>query len=77
MIKGVGSVRRFERKLVGSVLVSLITLCCISFSLPGEAITDFSLIDHEGRFFQLSRHADQNAVVLVTLSENKRDLSRF
>jgi peroxiredoxin len=77
MIKDSAKARRNVKKLVCAVLVSLFTTYCINVSVAGEAITDFSLIDHEGRFFQLSRHADQNAVVLVTLSENKRDLSRF
>jgi|SRR5690554_1115900 len=31
-----------------------------------EAVPDFALIDHQGRFHQLSRHIDQQAVVLVT-----------
>ena len=66
-----------RKQLVCSALAALLTVCCLSSTVAGEAITDFSLIDHQGRFFQLSRHSDQNAVVIVTLSENKRDLSRF
>ena len=68
---------RTQKKLVCMVLSSLIAACCLNLSVAGEAITDFSLIDHEGRFFQLSRKANQNAIVIVTLSENKRDLSRL
>ena len=66
-----------RKQLVCSALAALLTICCLSSTVAGEAITDFSLIDHQGRFFQLSRHSDQNAVVIATLSENKRDLSRF
>ena len=37
----------------------------------GERVSDFSLVDAEGRFFQLSRHANQDAVVLFTQDESR------
>ena len=42
----------------------------VFFGLPvnaAERISDFSLIDSEGRFFQLSRQLDKQAVVLLSL----------
>lgn len=41
-----------------------------------ERISDFSLVDHEGRFFQLSRFLDQKAIVLVAYDDASRDARR-
>lgn len=50
-------------------------------SLPAMAVSDFSLIDHEGRFHQLSRYADHEAVVIYLHSGGCRtsaaELSRL
>lgn len=41
-----------------------------------DRISDFSLIDHEGRFFQLSRHSNQDAIVLFVYDPSSRDARR-
>jgi peroxiredoxin/mono/diheme cytochrome c family protein len=41
-----------------------------------ERISDFSLIDSEGRFFQLSRQLDKQAVVLFAYDKSSRDARR-
>ena len=41
-----------------------------------DRISDFSLVDHEGRFFQLSRHSNQDAIVLLSYNEESRDARR-
>lgn len=38
-----------------------------------DRISDFSLVDHEGRFFQLSRNLDQQAIVLVAYDDASKD----
>ncbi|MDA0689736.1 MAG: redoxin domain-containing protein [Proteobacteria bacterium] len=40
-----------------------------------ERISDFSLIDHNGKFFQLSRAADNEAIVILS-HEDSRDVRR-
>lgn len=41
-----------------------------------DRISDFSLVDHEGRFFQLSRHSNQDAIVLFSYDPASRDAQR-
>jgi len=41
-----------------------------------DRISDFSLVDHEGRFFQLSRNSDQQAIVLLAFDDASRDARR-
>lgn len=41
-----------------------------------DRISDFSLTDHEGRFFQLSRHSNEDAIVLFAYDESSRDARR-
>ncbi len=43
----------------------------VGLANAGERVSDFSLVDAEGRFFQLSRHANQDAVVLFTQDESR------
>ena len=38
-----------------------------------DRISDFSLVDADGRFFQLSRQADQEAIVLLSYDKDSRD----
>lgn len=38
-----------------------------------DRVSDFSLVDHEGRFFQLSRNLDQQAIVLVAYDDASKD----
>ena len=40
-----------------------------------DRISDFSLIDHNGKFFQLSRAADNDAIVLLA-HEDSREVRR-
>lgn len=40
-----------------------------------ERISDFSLVDHNGKFFQLSRAADNEAIVILS-HEDSRDVRR-
>ena len=41
-----------------------------------DRISDFSLTDSEGRFFQLSRHGDEQAIVLFSYDPQSRDARR-
>ncbi|PCJ27082.1 MAG: hypothetical protein COA96_03985 [SAR86 cluster bacterium] len=56
--------------------ISLATACIGMSVNAAERISDFSLVDHEGRFFQLSRHANEDAIVLFTYDESNRDSRR-
>jgi len=47
-----------------------------SMTMAAERIGDFSLVDADGRFFQLSRHANQDAIVLLSYSHESRDARR-
>jgi len=53
-------------------------LCAIAgaSAYAAERISDFSLVDADGRFFQLSRHSNQDAVVLLAYDANSRDARR-
>ncbi|GAB5500610.1 MAG: redoxin domain-containing protein [Pseudohongiellaceae bacterium] len=58
--------------------ISLTALTAL-FSLPASAaerVSDFSLVDADGRFFQLSRHANMDAVVLLSYNKDSRDARR-
>jgi len=57
----------FARVLTAMVLTASVALS----AQAADRITDFSLIDHNGKFFQLSRHADMDAVVLLTLDDSR------
>ncbi|MDF1766600.1 MAG: redoxin domain-containing protein [Gammaproteobacteria bacterium] len=48
---------------------------CVSLANAGERVSDFSLVDAKGRFFQLSRHADHDAVVLFA-QDDSRDVRK-
>ena len=53
-------------------------LCAIAgaSAYAAERISDFSLVDADGRFFQLSRHSNQDAVVLLAYDADSRDARR-
>jgi peroxiredoxin len=55
------------RILATTVLFSAVALPATA----ADRISDFSLIDHNGKFFQLSRHADQDAVVLFVHDDTR------
>lgn len=48
---------------------------CVSLANAGERVSDFSLVDADGRFFQLSRHANKDAVVLLS-QDDSRDVRK-
>ena len=56
----------------------LLLLSSVVLSSPSPVIKDFALIDHLGKFHQLSYYGDQKAVVLYShslkFSESKRDI---
>lgn len=54
-------------KLGAATLLS----AAVGIANAGERVSDFSLVDAEGRFFQLSRHANQDAVVLFAQDESR------
>lgn len=60
-------------KFVGATALSVLV------SMPAtaaERISDFSLVDADGRFFQLSRHTNMEAVVLLSYNKDSRDAQR-
>lgn len=57
------------------VATGLITGFIALSAQAADRITDFSLIDHNGKFFQLSRHADKDALVLFA-HDDTRDVRR-
>lgn len=54
-------------KLGAATLLS----AAVGLANAGERVSDFSLVDADGRFFQLSRHANQDAVVLFAQDESR------
>lgn len=56
-------------------LTALAALFSLSAS-AAERVSDFSLVDADGRFFQLSRHANMDAVVLLSYNKDSRDARR-
>ncbi len=66
-----------------SRFLSLLGFCLAAAVLPASAsaVSDFALLDHQGRFHQLSRYADRDAVVIYMHSErcpvSKATLPRF
>ena len=60
--------------------VSAITLLVGMTANAADRISDFSLIDHNGRFHQLSRYADHDALVLIAHEDSRtvrRAVSNF
>jgi len=67
----------FKPSIIFRVLSAVVVTGSVAFSAQAaDRISDFSLIDHNGKFFQLSRHADKNAVVLFALDDS-RDARRI
>lgn len=63
--------------IIAKVLVTTaVTSVAVLPVNAAERISDFSLIDHNGKFFQLSRHADMDAVVLFA-HDDTRDARRI
>ncbi|MFB0988788.1 MAG: redoxin domain-containing protein, partial [Gammaproteobacteria bacterium] len=55
---------------------SLMTVFVGMSANAADRISDFSLTDSEGRFFQLSRHGDEQAIVLFSYDPQSRDARR-
>jgi peroxiredoxin len=55
---------------------SMLALWLSFTASAAEPISDFSLIDADGRFFQLSRHSNRDAIVLFSYDQNSRDAQR-
>ena len=59
------------------IMVGFLMTAFIGMSAnAADRISDFSLIDHQGRFFQLSRSADQDAIVLFAYDKDSKDARR-
>lgn len=56
--------------------VSLMTVFAGMSANAADRISDFSLTDSNGRFFQLSRHSDEQAIVLFAFDPASRDAKR-
>ena len=55
---------------------SLMTVFVGMSANAADRISDFSLVDADGRFFQLSRHGDEQAIVLFSYDPANRDARR-
>ena len=64
------------RKLRGLAALGAAVMLAAGAGQAAERVSDFSLIDHEGRFHQLSRYADHEAVVLFSHLPGDRDSRR-
>lgn len=53
--------------------ISAVTSFASFAANAADRISDFSLVDADGRFFQLSRQADQEAIVLLSYDKDSRD----
>lgn len=53
--------------------ISAVTSFACFAANAADRISDFSLVDADGRFFQLSRQADQEAIVLLSYDKDSRD----
>ena len=71
-----GEATRAVGKAVTGAAVAAVLLGPAAAAGAGERVGDFSLVDADGRFFQLSRHADKAAVVLVAYDQGSRGSSR-
>lgn len=58
--------------LATAAIASLVALS----AQAADSISDFSLVDHNGKFFQLSRHTDKKAIVLFA-HDDTRDVRRM
>lgn len=58
----------FSKILAPAILATLLG----QPALATDRITDFSLIDHNGKFLQVSRYADHQAVVLFSYDQNSK-----
>ena len=59
-----------------ALVAGLLSAIAGTSAYAAERISDFSLVDADGRFFQLSRHSNQDAVVLLAYDADSRDARR-
>ncbi len=52
-------------KVLQRLMICLVAIFSTGMSLAGQRVGDFSLLDHTGKFHQLSYYGDHQAVVLV------------
>ena len=59
-------------------LTTLLALTALASTpaFAADRISDFSLVDADGRFFQLSRHSNMEAIVLLSYSVDSREARR-
>ena len=57
-------------------VISLLIAMAGSATIAADRISDFSLVDADGRFFQLSRHTNQDAIVIFAYDPASRDARR-
>ena len=62
--------------LTKALVAGLLSAVAGTSAYAAERISDFSLVDADGRFFQLSRHSNQDAVVLLAYDADSRDARR-
>lgn len=63
--------------MIAKVVTTALVTAIVSLSAnAADRISDFSLVDADGRFFQLSRHADEQAIVLFAFDPDDRDARR-
>ena len=67
---------RLFSKIVNVTAVLAIAALASTSASAAERISDFSLVDADGRFFQLSRNTNQEAIVLLSYSVDSRDARR-
>ena len=59
-----------------ALVAGLLSAIAGTSAYAAERISDFSLVDADWRFFQLSRHTNQEAVVLLAYDADSRDARR-
>jgi peroxiredoxin len=62
--------------LTKTAVAVLVAAIAGSGAYAADRISDFSLVDADGRFFQLSRHSNQDAIVLFAYDADSRDARR-
>ncbi|MXZ33081.1 MAG: hypothetical protein F4Z20_07005 [Gammaproteobacteria bacterium] len=64
------------RKIAGKFALGAIAVLLAGAGQAAERVSDFSLIDHQGKFHQLSRYADHDALALFAHVPGDRDSRR-
>ncbi len=64
------------RKTTGILALGAAAIFFAGVGKAAERVSDFSLIDHQGKFHQLSRYTDHDAVVLFSHVRDDRDSRR-